>query len=100
MSVEEKEMTSELLSTAQMKLMQLEAEKEVLALQSQIPDLLRREEKEILEIPSMTAEVKAESSATAMSLLQEGKSPGEVSKALGIPLPLVLEARKVMERSQ
>lgn len=101
LSQEEEEMTSEFLSDAQMRLMQLEVQKEVLELQTQIPDLLRQgPEKPLLEIPGMTAEVKAGSNATAMLLLQEGKSPGEVSKALGIPLPLVLEARKVMEGSQ
>lgn len=98
MSQMEQEMTSELLSTAQMKLMQLEAQKEVLELQAQVPELLRTSEKE-LEIPGMTEEIKAESSKTAMSLLQEGKSPGEVSKELGLSLLLVLETRKKMEAS-
>ena len=99
LSREEDELISEFISDAQMKLMQLETQKEILELQTQIPELLRTTEVK-LEIPGVTDDVRAEGSATAMSLLQEGKSPGEVSKALGIPLPLVLEARKVMKGSQ
>ena len=95
----EREMISELVSEEQMRLMILSEEKDLLEMQSQVPELLRTTEVK-LEIPGVTDDVRVESRDTAMSLLQEGKSPGEVSKALGIPLPLVLEARKVMEGSQ
>jgi len=99
MSDMEREMTSELLSTAQMKLMQLEAEKEVLKLQAQVPDLLQQEQPK-LEIPSIAGEVKEvkpETNTTAMALLAEGKSPMDVARELGLPLRLVLEAKKAME---
>ncbi len=96
LSREESELISEFMSNEQMKLMQLEVQKEILELQTQVPDLLRTTE-EKLEIPGVTGQVKVESSVTAMTLLQEGKSPGEVSRKLGISLPLVLQAKKVME---
>ena len=97
MSDEEREMSSELLSTAQMKLMQLDAQAEVLRLQAQVPELLRQEQPVALEIPGITAEVRVEANTTAMALLAEGKSPMAVAKELGLPLPLVLEAKKAME---
>lgn len=95
LTTQERELISEFISDAQMQLMQLEVQKEILELQAQTPGLLRQEKS--LEIPGMTDEVKAEGSKTAMALLAEGKSPGEVSKELGLPLPLVLETRKKMK---
>ena len=95
LSLEESELISEFMSNEQMKLMQLEVQKEILELQTQMPELLRVQDDK-LDIPSVKREIDPEDNKTAMTLLREGKSPGAIAKELGIPLPLVLRARKEM----
>ena len=93
---QEGELISEFISDAQMKLMQLEAHKEILELQAQVPDLLRGEQRETLEISSGADENKDKDKSAAMTLLAEGKSPMAVAKELDMPFPLVLEVKGAM----
>ena len=108
LSLEEEELVSEFMSTAQMKLMQLEVQKEILELQAQVPDILQRASvedregdedetaEEMFKVPVISEGIAPTDHATAVSLLLEGKSVGDVAKELGIPLPLVLQAKRAM----
>ena len=86
---QESELISEFISDAQMKLMQLETQKEILELQAEIPDALRVSES-VLRFPKISQEDEEKGVEAATRLLGEGRSPMDVSAELGLPLPLVL----------
>jgi len=96
----EREMISELVSEEQMKLMILSEERELLEVKAQMPDILRITDSTTFKPPSIEVEVTTTEGKTAPELLREGMSAVDVSKALEVPLPLVLAEQKRIEAEE
>lgn len=91
----ETRMISELLSDEQMRLMILDAEKEIETIRAQSPILGFTEEGAPVAEPRIEpAPQVADAQARATELLAVGKTPQEVAVEVGIPLPVVLRLKQ------